>query len=881
MGEQSVHTLERDEVLRRMESRETYGLDDRQVAERIRRYGRNEFQAEKRKKRIVRFFEQFADFMILVLIAAAVISLLVSYWNGETDFTDPIIILSIVVLNAILGVIQEEKAEKSLEALKRLSAPTASVLRNGVWQEIGAVELVPGDIIQLEAGAYVPADARLLSCVNLKVDESALTGESLPVKKNPLTRYPAETLLGDRANMLYSTCIVTNGHGKAVVTATGMQTEVGKIADMILNDAAPSTPLQKRLAVIGKWLGMAALGICIIIFIMGSTQGRELFDMFMTSVSLAVAAIPEALPGMVTIMLSLGVQRMAAKKAVVKRLTAVETLGSATWICSDKTGTLTQNEMTIVKLSDSGRFLARKEKNALRMLQAAALCCNVKQQTEHGKTEWSGEAAEKAIVLALKDAGGDYDRLVQMIKRTMELPFDSGRKCMTTKHEFQGRSFSITKGAPDFLLEKCTQYDNNGRILPMTLAVREKIRNQNLNMTGQGLRVLAVTYKVFDTERAGNSHLTAGRMDQLEQGLVFLGLTGMMDPPRSEAADCVKTCQEAGITPVMITGDHVKTACAVAKAVGILKTEDTEAVTGEELSRMTQEELEKKVRSYRVFARVSPEHKVRIVKALQATGEIVAMTGDGVNDAPALKAADIGCAMGKSGTDVAKNAADMVLLDDNFATIVEAVREGRGIYDNIQKSIHFLLSSNIGEIITIFVAILCRLPSPLAAVQLLWVNLVTDSLPAIALGVEKPEKGIMKRPPIPPSQGIFTRELVLQMILEGVMIGMLSQIGYLLGGSTYAFGVLAFSQLFHAFNMRSRRSLFSVGVFSNHKMTAAFLICGLMQAIVFSVPALAAVFEIVTPGIHDWILILSLSFVPIPVVELQKWIHKKKIAPKS
>ncbi len=928
-----MHTLSRAEVVKKLGSHSDQGLSEKEAAARLRQYGKNEFTEKKKKGFLIRFFEQFQDFMILVLIAAAVVSFFVSAMNGDADFTDPVIILAIVVLNAVLGVVQEEKAEKSLEALKRISAPAATVLRGGVREEIAAARLVPGDVIELEAGQYVPADARLLTAVSMKTDESSLTGESMPVKKDAEAVCAEGTLPADRNNMLYSTTIVTSGHGRAIVTATGMQTEVGRIADMILNDSAPDTPLQRRLAVIGKWLGIAALGICVVIFVMGTLQGRGLFDMFMTSVSLAVAAIPEALPGMVTIMLSLGVQRMAGKRAVVKKLPAVETLGSATWICSDKTGTLTENSMTVVQLSDASRLLEPREPGAMRILQASVLCCNVQRVKNDGQKgggarkkagifrtgaapggtgmaagsarqsgdpgtqapagngmpwrdrsraktllrpkaetgeqggEWSGEATELALVRALQSAGGSAEKLWSAAERTGEIPFDSERKRMTTVCMRGQESFRITKGAPDILITRCTHYDRDGRIYPMTDEVREGIRRKNRQMTDRALRVLAVSYQPDLSGRP-------------EEGLVFLGLIGMIDPPRKEAAACVRTCREAGITPVMITGDHVATACAIAAEIGILE-DRKEAVTGAELDRMTQEELDRNIRSYRVFARVSPEHKVRIVRALQRSGEIVAMTGDGVNDAPALKAADIGCAMGKNGTDVAKNAADMVLMDDNFATIVEAVREGRGIYDNIRKSIHFLLSSNIGEIITIFTAILCRLPSPLAAVQLLWVNLVTDSLPAIALGVEPPEPGIMKRRPVPPEKGLFSGGLTGRIVLEGCMIGLLAVAAYLLGGSSYCFAVLSFSQLFHAWNMRSERSLFEVGFFSNCKMTVAFLVCGFLQAIVLTAAPFSAVFQVTPLKLFDWLIVLGLSIIPIFACELQKRLCRKRIFRKA
>lgn len=862
----AAYTRSAADVVREQKSSREGGLSAKEAAKRLNQYGKNEFTQKKKKGFLRRFLEQFEDFMILVLIAAALISFAASVFEGNTDFTDPVIILSIVILNAILGVVQEEKAEKSLEALKKISAPTAVVYRDGTRAEIAAGKLVPGDIIEVEAGAYVPADARLLSAVQLKIDESALTGESLPVKKSADKVFAEGTLLAERANMIYSTSIVTNGHALAIVTETGMSTEVGKIADMILNDETPQTPLQKRLAVTGKWLGIAALLICVVIFAMGVVQGRGLFDMFMTSVSLAVAAIPEALPGMVTIMLSLGVQRMAAKNAVIKRLPAVETLGSATWVCSDKTGTLTQNEMTVVRVCDVQSVLPAHSERAKKICMAAALCCNVQEQKERGKFVYSGEATELAIVRALAGVNASYETLLAAAPRIREIPFDSVRKRMTTVHNIAGGIISITKGAPDILLSRCAYYERENQVFPMTEQVREEIRRQNRMLSGQALRVLAVAYQKSPAAGNGDS----------EQNLVFYGLLGLMDPPRPEAVRCVKTCREAGIVPVMITGDHVMTACAVARETGILANENEKAVTGAELDAMSEEELAGNIKNYRVFARVSPEHKVRIVKVLQKSGEIVAMTGDGVNDAPALKAADIGCAMGQGGTDVAKNAADMVLMDDNFATIVEAVREGRGIYDNIRKSIHFLLSCNIGEIITIFAAILCRMPSPLAAVQLLWVNLVTDSLPAIALGVEPPEEGIMKRPPIPPKKGIFSDGLVGQIILEGAMIGLLAMTAYLIGGSTYAFAVLSFSQLFHAFNMRSRRSLFKIGFFSNIKMVVAFLVCSFLQATVLTVPALADVFQVIPLDFAGWGTVLGLSAMPVLVCELQKCLFAEK-----
>ncbi len=862
-----VYAMSSVEVAAYLKSSQTEGIRTEEVQKRQREYGRNEFLSGKKQSLLIRFLAQFADFMIIVLIVAAVVSFLVSWMNHEADFADPLIILAIVIMNAVLGVLQEQKAERSLEALKKISAPTALVLRDGKWNRIDAAELVPGDVFEIEAGEYIPADGRLISGSSLRVDESALTGEAVAVSKSVTAHCRPETILAERSNMLHSTCVVTSGHGRAMVTATGMNTEVGKIAGMILEDAAPDTPLQKRLARIGKGLGIAALAICVVIFLMGVVQSRNLFEMFMTSVSLAVAAIPEALPGLVTIMLSLGVQRMAKKNAVIKHLPAVETLGSATYICSDKTGTLTQNEMTVVRICNAGGEATVREQKQI--LSAATLCSNAVLTEEKGELQMHGEATENAIVKAAYQSGIRRAELEKQVKRLAEQPFDSEKKYMATLHEVAGKRFGIVKGAPEILLPYCRYYQN-GNVKEVLVGQEARLRTKCTELSREALRVLAVAYwEEKSSER--RAPVPAGKE------LVFLGFLGMMDPPRPEAAKCVKICREAGITPVMITGDHIMTACAIAAQIGILKESCGEcAITGAELSAMPEKELKKSIRKFRVFARVSPEHKVKIVRMLQQSGEIVAMTGDGVNDAPALKAADIGCAMGKNGTDVAKNAADMVLMDDNFATIVEAVREGRGIYDNIRKSVHFLLSSNIGEIITIFSAILLRLPSPLAAAQLLWVNLVTDSLPALALGMEPPEKGIMKRKPVSPEKGFFADGMIGQVITEGIMIGLLAMIAYQLGGSTCAFGVLSFSQLVHAFNMRSSRSLFEIGFFSNKKMTLAFIFCAVMQGMVLSVPALAKVFSSVPLAASGWGIVLGLSIVPLIVVELQKRFFRRR-----
>ncbi len=904
------HNITKEEALKTLESSQDTGLSKKDALKRQKKYGLNILETKKKKSILVKFFSQFSDFMIITLICAAAVSFLVSLLHGNLDFVDPIIILLIINLNAILGVLQETKAEKSLEALQKMSAPAALVLREHEIISVDARELVPGDIVYLETGYFVPADARLLTAVNLRIDEASLTGESHPVEKESDIVLKEDTLPADRHNMVMATGIVTYGRGTAIVTATGMQTEVGHIARLIMDDETPMTPLQKRLAGTGKALGIAALLICIVIFLLGILKNMPVFDMFMTSVSLAVAAIPEGLPAIVTIMLSLGVQRMAKKNAVIRKLPAVETLGSATVICSDKTGTLTQNKMTVTELAS---FQGKEQPDSLLshlLLSLAALCNDSILQTtgkgKHASITAAGEPTEKALVMAAYYIDLLKPKLDATNPRIFEIPFDSARKLMTTVHNYSaGNIRSITKGAFDVLIDKCTHVYHNGKQLPITPIHLKSLHKINQSMAERALRVIAVAYKDIPSENILRKNTTAARnsneeiCNYLETGLTLVGLIGMIDPPRKEVADAVLTCQLAGIKPVMITGDHITTACAIARELGIMSPDDL-AMTGRELSLMDQDSLIEQIPRYRVFARVSPEHKVRIVKAFQARGEVVAMTGDGVNDAPALKAADIGCAMGITGTDVAKNAADMILTDDNFATIVSAVREGRGIYDNIKKAIHFLLSCNIGEIITIFAAILLGLPSPLVAVQLLWVNLVTDSLPAISLGVEPAAKDIMKKKPIPPNKGMFADGLVFKIIIEGILIGFLSLLAFIIGirvydsqgiqdavlrhgstveiagsitpyiGRTMAFAVLSLSQLFHSFNMRSEHTLAKIGLFSNMKLLLSFFICSFLQIIVISFEPLADIFKVVPLNAAQWSVVLVLSFMPIVVVELQK-----------
>lgn len=883
------HSLSIEETIRELKSDIKQGLSLKEVHERQKLYGKNILEAKKGKNLLQKFLAQFADFMIIVLICAAILSLIVSYMDGEPDFVDPVIILMIIILNAFLGVLQETRAEKALEALKKMSAPTAHVLRESKVTEIPSSDLVPGDIVILETGCFVPADCRLIHSVNLKVEEASLTGESHPVEKNANVRLRPDTNLADRLNMVMATSSVLYGRGVGIVTATGMDTQVGHIAKMIMEDDTPDTPLQKRLAKTGKVLGISALIICMMVFLIGIYKKLPPFDMFMTSVSLAVAAIPEGLPAIVTIMLSLGVQRMARKNAVIRKLPAVETLGSASVICSDKTGTLTQNVMTVTEISSCSGKENMKSDFGFFLLSHAALCCDSILQTENNQPILSGEPTEKALVLAAYNNGADKRDLDRMYPRIFEIPFDSARKLMTTVHKSSSDTSyrSITKGAFDFLIERCSKIYKDGNIQPMTVRDRNRLNAINADMTGRALRVIAVAYKNL-------SSFSKSDASSLEKDLTFVGLIGMIDPPRQEVKEAVRICKQAGIKPVMITGDHVLTAKAIAKDLGIL-TNQTEAITGEELSKMSTEQLNETISRYSVFARVSPEHKVRIVKAFQSRGEVVAMTGDGVNDAPALKAADIGCAMGITGTDVAKNASDMILTDDNFATIVYAVKEGRGIYDNIKKAIHFLLSSNIGEILTIFVAILFGLPTPLVAVQLLWVNLVTDSLPAISLGVEPASKDIMNRKPISPKKGMFADGLALQIVIEGILIGSLALAAFVIGvryydspglqqsqafvpwvGRTMAFAVLSLSQLFHSFNMRSHLSLSEIGIFSNRKLTLSFIICAFLQIVVISIAPLAKVFQVVPLSLRQWAIVLLLSISPIVVVELQKKLNNKR-----
>ena len=895
------HTQAKEEVIKRLKTNERIGLAQKNVEKRKEEFGKNKLDEQKKEPLIIKFIKQFNDFMIIILIIASIVSAFVSKMQGENDYFDSIIIIAIVILNAIMGLVQEQRAEKSIESLKKMTPDLAKVVRDGQIEEIMAEDLVPGDIIELEDGKYVPADCRIIESYNLKIEESSLTGETEPVIKQVESIHEKDITIGDMKNMAFMTTVVVSGHGKAVVTETGMDTKIGQIANMIIEEEAPETPIQKKLSEVGKILGFVCLAICAIIFLIGILKKIDPIEMFMTSVGLAVAAIPEGLPAIVTIMLSIGVTKMAKKNSIIRRLPAVETLGSSSVICSDKTGTLTQNKMTVVKIASSNeRFL----------LELGCMCTDCLIQEQNGQMTVTGEPTEQAIVNKALEKNINKVDLYRQMPRVGEVPFDSTVKMMTTIHRLKSNpniKFSnneingqvslnevsnintntetyrvITKGAPDILIEKCTHIYINGNIQPLTNIQKDRIKHQNEDMANNALRVLGVAYKDFQQKKStidGNKY---------ENNLVFVGLIGMIDPPREGVKEAVATCKKAGIKTVMITGDHIATAKAIARELGILGVRD-EAITGAELDKISDSKLEKTIQNYSVFARVTPEHKVRIVKAWQKTGAVVAMTGDGVNDSPALKNADIGIAMGKGGTDVAKNAADMILVDDNFVTIVEAVRQGRNIYDNIRKAIHFLISTNIGEIVTIFMGLLLGLESPLLAIQLLWVNLVTDSFPAIALGLQKEEKGIMERKPRGSKESIFADGLWNKIVVEGIMIGSLTLLAFSLGtklygvevGRTMAFVSLGLLELVHGFNVKSESSIFETGLFENKYLVGSFFLGTFMQVIVVIIPYLAHIFDLVPLNQTQWIYTIGISFLPIVIIELQKKFNEIRFSTKS
>ena len=883
-----------DDVKKELATDIEKGLSSKQVEEKQQNVGFNELKARKKKSLIVKFLEQFKDFMIIVLIIAAIVSGIVGILEGE-GITDTIIIVIVVIVNAIIGVAQENKAEKSLEALQKLSAHASKVIRNGKMIVIPSRELVPGDVVVLETGDYVPADLRIIEAVNLKSQESALTGESVPVEKI-IDTINEEVGIGDRTNMLFSSSLITYGRGKGIVVETGMNTEVGKIAEIINSSEEGTTPLQEKLNKLGKILGIAALAICVVIFIIGLLYGKEPIHMFMTAVSLAVAAIPEGLAAVSTIVLAIGVQRMVKKNAIVKRLPAVETLGSASVICSDKTGTLTQNKMTVQKiyvdnkLMDMENIKFVESKSDLESLIYNAMLCN---DTKVGaNNELAGDPTETALVDMGMNLDIDIDKIFS-IDRLNEIPFDSSRKLMTTVHKIDNEYIVYTKGGVDELLKNCTSYIINGKIEKDLEEFKKSIYENNESMAKNALRVLAFGYKKIKKLPESKEEI-----EKLESDLIFVGMVGMIDPPREEAKKAVEKCKSAGIKTVMITGDHKITATAIAKQLGILENED-EAITGSELENMSDEELTKNIRNYSVYARVSPEHKVRIVRAWQANGEIVAMTGDGVNDAPALKNADIGCAMGVVGTDVAKEAADVILTDDNFATVVSAVEEGRRIYDNILKAIQFLLSSNVGEIIVLFVAILITpllakwfnitnisALEPLLPIHILWINLVTDSLPALALAVDPAAENIMQRKPNKKGKGIFTKGMTWRVIYQGIMIGFITLIAFIVGlatpgvtdeaakikiAQTMAFCVLALSELVHVFNIRdNKNSVFKTGILNNSKLILAILVSASFMFVILLIPGLREIFSIAQLPKENIVETVLLVLSPILVVEIFK-----------
>ncbi len=865
------------------------GLSEDEVKKRLEQFGLNKLKGKPKKSILTLFLSQLKDMLIYVLLASAVITFIIH------EYADSIIILLVIVLNAVIGVIQEFKAEKAVEALQKMTTPKSLVRRGGKAIEINSEEVVPGDIVILDAGRYVPADMRLIESANLQIEESALTGESVPTNKNADKIFSdPKTPVGDKANMAFLSTLVTYGRGEGIVVATAMDTEIGKIAKILEADNEEMTPLQKRLDELGKILGFLAIGICLLIFVIALIQGRDLFEMFLTAISLAVAAIPEGLAAIVAIVLALGVTRMSKINAIVKKLPAVETLGSVNIICSDKTGTLTQNKMTVVKqytlnnLSDveiTAKNLTASPDSA-ELIKSLVLCSDATYENGQG----TGDPTEIALIILGDKFNLTKNQLNMKHKRVSENPFDSDRKLMSTLN-VEGNGYRVhTKGAIDNILKLSTTTLVNGKAVPLTDELKADYLRIAETMSDSALRVLGVAYK--DTS-------SIIPPEDMERDLTVIGLVGMIDPPRLEVKDSIREAKMAGIRPIMITGDHKNTAVAIAKELGIAEAIE-QSITGSEIDELSDEQFASQINNYRVFARVSPEHKVKIVRAFKAQGNIVSMTGDGVNDAPSLKFADIGVAMGITGTDVAKGASDMILTDDNFTTIVHAIEEGRNIYNNIKKSVIFLLSCNLGEVITIFLSILLNWPIPLLATQILWINLITDSLPAIALGIDPGDRDVMKQKPRNPKESFFAQGSGVRAVVGGVLIGIFTLIafyyglwehGYQLGSGmlskekleeaipyarTMAFVVLAASQLFYSLSMRNaKKSIFKIGLFSNIFLIGAIVIGILLQLLVISIPVLATAFGVHSISLLDWCIVLGFALIPLIVNEIIKVLNRK------
>jgi len=877
----SFYNYSTEEILAQFNVTKEAGLSSEEAGKRITEYGYNLLTSKKKKTFLQMFFAQFKSFMIIILLIAAIISGVVGVMEGE-GLLDTFVILVILILNAFVGAFQERKAESSLEALRNLAAPVSKVLRDGRVVEVNTKNLVPGDNVILETGVIIPADLRLIETVNLKIQESAMTGESVPVEKQTEALTDENIALGDRVNMAFSSGMVTYGRGRGVVVSTGMQTQVGRIADMLQQTVDTETPMSRRLEQLGKILGISALIICAVIFIVGILYGNSVMSMFMTAVSLAVAAIPEGLPAVSTVVLAIGVQRLVKRNAIIRTLPSVETLGSATVICSDKTGTLTQNKMTVVeayvnhkkdRINRSAPASSLNDEET-RLLSISVLCADATMKAaEDGKLEFTGDPTETALL----DFGALYgvfkDELEKSYPRVAEIPFDSERKRMTTVNRMSEQSTRVNvKGGLDEVMSVCNRIVIHGKIRPLTKEDRSLVRSANESMADSALRVLAMAFR--DLPEAPQKV----EIGDLENDLIFIGLLGMIDPARPEVIDAVARCRSAGIRPVMITGDHKNTAIAIAREIGIYNEGDI-AITGAELEKINENDFYEKVSRYSVYARVDPEHKVRIVKAWQSHNEVVAMTGDGVNDAPALKQADIGAAMGIVGTDVAKGAADMILTDDNFATIVSAVEEGRRIYDNILKAIQFLLSTNVGEIFLLLITSVFNLGTPLLPIHILWVNLVTDSLPALALSVDPAEKDVMQRKPRNSKRGFMTRGMVWRVMYQGIMIGLIPLAGYLIGlhdggvilGQTMAFATLVFAQLIHVRNLHSNtRSSLAISPLRNKPLIGAILISAGLMLLVLLVPSVRDAFSLTKMDPEHWWIVILISFIPILVVDIFK-----------